>query len=354
MNGAIFNGLFDLNIAVPYTFPTGSCTWPSFTSLGMCSFCQDVTSNSKSQCQISKSRSPNICQWTTPGGIQFSTVKPTEGNGEKTLVKVVPEPDGAGGINGIRLAAFLLPPGSERQPIYPTPSINECSLTWCGKVYADVTASSGELVADSTQALPLSFNPGSDPELMSYVAPADFPGNKDFLMRDTSRRVTEASLLAGLKIELSGIEGSLLVSSSSPSNFMAFQIYKSNNISTTLIHVATSMTEYLRTGRNSTQTYGEAWGEEEYILIDMPWLLLPLILIFLTFILLFSSIALNHSRNSELWKSSSLPFLYHGLEGWNKEVLAGLDTLETIEDEAKSMQAILQRNDENEIMFVRA
>lgn len=43
MEGAVANGLWGLRLSDPISCPTGNCTWPIFSTLGICSSCANVT-----------------------------------------------------------------------------------------------------------------------------------------------------------------------------------------------------------------------------------------------------------------------------------------------------------------------
>lgn len=43
LGGAIINGLYSFSSSVPITCPTGNCTWPTFSTLALCSSCEDIT-----------------------------------------------------------------------------------------------------------------------------------------------------------------------------------------------------------------------------------------------------------------------------------------------------------------------
>ncbi|KAL9063095.1 MAG: hypothetical protein Q9157_008427 [Trypethelium eluteriae] len=304
-------------------------------------------------CGISGSRGETpsqTCDWITPGGLEFMTFNSTEGSGGKTLVKITAKLSDLDGANIVRLAIFLQPLDSRQMTTDLLPSISECTLSWCGVAYPNATVIDGSLSMGPTRTYALSLvDPTVDDSFLEYATPPDFPDNDTLLVKRDSNLAVQSSLSALLNISLS--EGD---SVASPDGLLAAQIYDANDINATMDRVAISMTNNIRTGSNDALAYGEAWGDEQYLLIDMLWLLLPLVLIFLTFVLLFSSIVLSHFGGSQLWKNSPLPLLYHGLEGWNKEVLSSLDTIQIMGDEAKSMQATLQRNDEYEIRFIRA
>lgn len=87
------------------------------------------------------------------------------------------------------------------------------------------------------------------------------------------------------------------------------------NVSAIMANVASSLTTVLRTGSNSTVAKGIVWQEQTVIHIQYEWLVLPIVLV-LSSVVLLASAAMNRSR-APLWKSSSYPLLYHGIQNWN-------------------------------------
>lgn len=53
LEGAIYNGLYNLDRPDKFLCPTGNCTWPNFSSLGLCSTCKDIMAKvSLSECAV--------------------------------------------------------------------------------------------------------------------------------------------------------------------------------------------------------------------------------------------------------------------------------------------------------------
>lgn len=72
MEGAVANGLWGLRLSDPISCPTGNCTWPTFSTLGICSSCANVTDETSfagCSMQLSdycedKLQDETSCSWT--------------------------------------------------------------------------------------------------------------------------------------------------------------------------------------------------------------------------------------------------------------------------------------------------
>lgn len=78
--------------------------------------------------------------------------------------------------------------------------------------------------------------------------------------------------------------------------------------------------------------------------VNWPWLLLPALLVFLTGICLFGTIAQNKRSGYEVWKTSSIVAL-QTLGGESLEELSGLRKISELERRAEEMKVRLEREE---------
>ena len=312
MQGAVFDGLYELNPTISYTCPTGNCTFWEFGSLGICSSCQDVTSTTLSHC--SRSGQETRCTYDTPSGFTLGSSNITDKpSGEKTYVDLMTV---ANDTNPIYLAAFMLPKTGDWQP-----TISECSLKWCGKVYQNTNVTNGTLFANATGEVSVSGitstasgittddgPPGAAlPTYPTLTAPPGFPNDTTFTLHSFGVLATQQFLGNIFNGSLQMAPG---VHIQSPNDYIMFQLYNRNNITDILASIATSMTDYLRYGPNSTSAPGLAYTEQQYVRVKWPWLLLPMLLILSGAIMLAASMALTRRSGTLPWKGSSLPLFF--------------------------------------------
>ncbi|CAG8935853.1 unnamed protein product [Penicillium salamii] len=79
-------------------------------------------------------------------------------------------------------------------------------------------------------------------------------------------------------------------------------------------NVALSLSNYARQISKATVA-GTSGNPESYVAVKWPWITFPATLVVFAGILLVATALSSTRRKTSLWKSSVLPFLYHGLEG---------------------------------------
>lgn len=105
-------------------------------------------------------------------------------------------------------------------------------------------------------------------------------------------------------------------------NYLAQTLFYPANIPEMMANVAESVTICLRqNNRNSTTAPGSVWQQVTIVEIRWPWLILPASIVSVTVALLVAAILWSKSDISAVrsWKSSSLPFLFHGVRDWSHD-----------------------------------
>lgn len=113
-----------------------------------------------------------------------------------------------------------------------------------------------------------------------------------------------------------------ILSNDSIENSVAEFLSYPANISEVMANVAESVTIYLRqNNRNATTAWGDVWQQVTIVEVRWAWLILPALVISITAALLIAAILSSKSDISAVtsWKSSSLPFLFHGIRDWGHD-----------------------------------
>lgn len=113
------------------------------------------------------------------------------------------------------------------------------------------------------------------------------------------------------------------------------------NVSSTLSNVTSSVTNAIMRWDPELAALGIVWHQEPVIKIQWGWLALPLAVVVSSAILLVSMIVASRHYDAPHWKSSPLPFLYHGIRKWDdgeeRDLVEGrLEKVHVMEDRAKS------------------
>ena len=84
-------------------------------------------------------------------------------------------------------------------------------------------------------------------------------------------------------------------------------------------NITTSMTNRISTGGSKNIAKGVVWQAQSIIRIQFAWLALPSGLVLFSAILLASTVLMTRHFRAPVWKSSTLPILYHGVREWDDE-----------------------------------
>lgn len=131
--------------------------------------------------------------------------------------------------------------------------------------------------------------------------------------------------------------------------FLAF--YQNSNTSGVIENIAASITDRIRHNSNGLSN-GQVLRPVVFIRVDWPWITLPAASVVLAALVLFLTVANSQVHRVPLWKSSLIPFLFHGLEGWTQDDLRG-ENRQAMSERAETMHTCLQRRRAGEIRFAQ-
>jgi hypothetical protein len=130
-------------------------------------------------------------------------------------------------------------------------------------------------------------------------------------------------------------------------------LYQTANLSRLVDNLAERMTEYMRSINSTRITMpGEALRQETYIRARWPWFILPAGLVVCTAFVLQATILTNRARRGPVWKSSSLPYLFHPIDGITPAELQDLERLSEMETGAQKMSARLGRLEDERLKLL--
>lgn len=137
---------------------------------------------------------------------------------------------------------------------------------------------------------------------------------------------TFSTLGYGIEVLVSFLESSLHYDifslQGSQGNSPAHSLNYPANIPEVMANIAESITLHLRQETpNSTTALGAVWQQVTVVEIRWPWLILPVSIVLITAVLLIAAVLSSKSDISAVtsWKSSSLPFLFHGIRDWSHD-----------------------------------
>jgi len=371
----VYQGIFGPHTSIPFDCPSGDCTWAPHESIGIYNTCVDVTAatNATRVCEEGGHASWNptnplmtrTCHYETPLGYrvdgqaanwhfgtdyeQYHTLwnsttywqgwprsvgeeRPNEGISIIAALKFVEYDDTAVGRPEVWLE-----------------SAHECTLSWCALDF-DATQSTNGHLRDETQSTPLVFLdklcPTDDTEASELVSLMPFsttgdnitsllvPGYKagdlptvdcastrngselERLWADPNAFWVNAQDKKNIINALGAMFTTTFESISRPGDDPARAMFRGESFPDTMDHVASSMTNSIRTGPNSTEVRGTVEVSEQHIRVRWPWMILPAALVVLSVMFLIVTMV-TATRRCAGWKSSALPSFYHGLAAWD-------------------------------------
>lgn len=374
IKASFYNGMF--NSAQPSLFavqpacPTGNCTWPRFSSIGVCSRCTDTSSAITQICidEGAPQSRVNICYWTIPGGPFLS-----HGQTVLNMTAFFPiQPIGftpALPMEDTTLAhvQMLVNTGSIASP--QTYALT-CQLYFCIKTYQS-SIESGIL----HEAVVATFPNASTPSVATKIVVKRPPKNQTSfgfagaaypnvtLVPDLDDGILGGNyswvgMMANpLQMFLAGsLKGSATISvreQSYTSDAMqvmwgAFEGSQWNvsRMASTWESIATSLTNAIRVdplSSGSTTEAGIASANQIFVSVRFEWISLPIVVLVLTGVALVVVIRQTRAAHLESFKGESLAVLFAGLkEAKRAELSVPVVTLEHMRTVAKRLQVKLQ------------
>ena len=132
----------------------------------------------------------------------------------------------------------------------------------------------------------------------------------------------------------------------------AFRKVLADGLEPTMRNVASTLSSYSREISNST-LLGTVFTTESYVNVRWVYLTLPAALIVFGMVLLGSTAFISSHGKSNLWKTSVLPFLYHGLEDAPATENDKLESVSRMEHLAKASKVNLGSSATDSMLMIR-
>ena len=311
MKAAIYNGIFDIEgraeLAISHSCQTGNCSWASFSSLAVCSKCEDISSYIHKACD----HDGDDCQrYTLPDGPQIS------GSERQINTSVSNISSSLAGIEASLLKFSILTFNKTQDSSGPTAT--ECAMWYCIKNYtASVTDGViSEHVLSTWRNDSASLSSSSD----LYFTPPDSSTNSTH--DPTTFRVTLLAAKALHSFMSQTLTGSGLINSSNSSgssftsDVMQALLLNAPNITSRVDNLATSMSNNIQEQENafSNHANGTAWRSETYVQVRWGWFAFPATVVVSASLFLLGTILETAKRDVMIWKANNLALLFHGRE----------------------------------------
>ncbi|KAI0377469.1 hypothetical protein F5Y04DRAFT_291810 [Hypomontagnella monticulosa] len=315
MQGAILNGLYNLDSQIKFQCPTGFCVWPDFTTLATMGRCQNVTSSTLVTCQEGQELGISKCKYTTPAGFvigahMYGRLADTAFNSTASVESVFRGYEtGKTDRNYASFVSFATANIIQRD--IKRLDIMECNIGWSARRYSGFSVRNG------------TYSPGVIDE--SFLGRLNRPPeltNLSSVFRFTlTPSKTNASDSDIFNINISdhywiGFYLAKIFSSSDEDDFGKV-LRDSPSIEMTVHNITDSITSALRNSRNATRVVGDAFADEQFISVSWPWITLLLVEVLMGLALLGITLQITKREGLVSWKSSSLVPFFIETRGWD-------------------------------------
>jgi hypothetical protein len=374
MNNAMLRGVFDGNLAPRMTSTTctsGNCTWPTFSSLGICSHCEDVTAYAQKHYSCSTSSTSELeqinCTINLPSSPPYLAFQLTEV--ESTATQDHPYmfvwPSNLKYYSDTGYHEYLTNGtyAGVEEPLLPIAFVkvdpmsiqsitraDQCALSFCVKTYNE-SVNNGNISSTVLSTWPGRYS-GSN---ITISPPADKEGSitsnnftVDGATADGVRGTIGTKFFGNISVE---IDATLKIVGQIPSSDILDALNQTSDLAGLMDSVATSMTNHIRSV-SSVTVAGQVGTVETYVHIRWVWLTLPGALIVASAAFLALAVLDTRRKKAEVWKDSSLALIFHGLEP-GAEATGPVNKISHMEHVAKGVSVILGQTDAEEWRLLR-
>lgn len=359
------------------TCPSSNCTWPPFSSLGMCATCTNVTDFARKNWNCRSVNETNrACEYKLPSSSfnysyftylgNSSAGIDIEGAGElrqriwttrlnqstsnqnefQRISRVVME-NGDGSIN----------PGPQREQILQA---TECTLAMCVtqhklSVQQGTTFQTKDGVAEQPFVTEFGAMNGITGVPTYNVSSATIQGQEYSIdgsdTLDALATAIEEALMGNVTADTSNVTTTAGVRTLDGGVYFTSDLnkflYAELDFTIAMQNIATSVSSYMRS-LSKDSIIGQSLSQETFIRVKWAWITFPAVLVFGGVLLLITAIVQTSRKGVEVWKYSCMPLLFHSVDdgtGRRVEDIAKrqLVTVEEMEDEAKSIRVRLAR-----------
>lgn len=308
MTAAAVNGVFDVVKDPPFDCPGSTCSYPSFTTLALCSECADITETIVKTLLIDSFE--QVYSFTTPHNltIQASAVSDAHSGFSHTLANSTTR-DVNWGFIGLEMpqwAGIIRFPDdqgdgsrSTRENWTDTMQAYECLTSFCGRRYSGWNTTNGTLSHGDEHIIALNNSDVAD----------DMPWYRLLAPLDPTESLGTGLINNSFRINYLDGENIAFILKSVIMQTGETALYSSPDIIATMDNIARGMSYRMMDGLNSTTIHGEVYTSLAYVTVRWPWITPLVVIVLASAFCLSAVIHLTHKTKQLAWKSSLTPLL---------------------------------------------
>lgn len=386
---AMMSGLLQAHNPLEPQCDSTSCEFPEFVTLGMCSKCEDVTSQTKQECKVLEHSdawespefapaykdTPLNCSYKTPNKVSFNFEKfqsyvfykdsvnltfswlhwssrPREDNPAFDIQTPIISLTEIDYIDPVvyNLSNVTAPP---TKPLVTECAVYICERQYSASSYLPGTQKGHPMQVVNTQQLIARNVPEEDPTRMTTIPVRLLPPDGLATLSKNASYTMDHPTFNSFKHTMMRIFNNTAVFSGKPStsdDFNLATILRRGNLSQLMDSMATSVTDALRNYAYGSKIQGEAFRVETFIQVRWPWIILPVIVTLGSIALLLGTAIGSKQCKTVLWKCMLLPLLSSHLHTLPENEIASMRRVKDVTDKSKKMRALMVQ-DEGPLTF---
>ncbi|KAI0101346.1 hypothetical protein GGR51DRAFT_334222 [Nemania sp. FL0031] len=372
VKSAVYNGLFAENgrpaSALAFECQTGNCTWDHYDTLGVCAECIDLTPFIQQFC--APGATSDDCGWQVPQGGRLN-----DRTEVFSLASQIPSASGDQPHSSMVRLIFMGTEEFDGQPGEIKPWSRQCTVSACLQTL-QTTVSNGILheniigtpqinntVLDNTNLTDgrdhgIYVVGGDGTEyLLSIQAMLGIRGWFSSLFANGSasrsassydRTITDNSVVVNLTVGISS--GETFFDSDIVTAFYWNYYEYPNGLDLLVNDLATSMTVAFRSFVGAVPVSGRAIYTESYVHVRWGFAVVPIVVVVGAALFLVAAMYQSKRSTTQIWKSSALAMLFHGLDDGTKNHFADAVTLREQKAEACRIKVKLEELDNGTLL----
>jgi len=378
LKAAVYNGLFAENnrpaASLPFKCQSGTCTWEPFETLAICHECTDITPLMTRYCPTELGASPSMssCGWQVPQGAHLNTSSDVF-----SMTSFIPSAYGDMPHSTIIRLIFM---GTELQdtPNALNPWASQCSLQACANTLsASVTNGTHQenvthSVLNHTVIDMSSPDPAADYgvyitgksddtayllgmeallSIRGWFSAIFTNGSATRTTSDFTRSVTDPDRAVVVNLTVGISSGETFFDTDIVTAFYWNYYEYADGLNMLMSDLAVSMTTAFRGFNGAVDTNGKSITVESYVHIRWGFAVLPIAAVVATLIFLLATMTMTHTSGTQVWKSSALVPLLHGLDHHTKERFGTKDSLPAQKRQARAVKVKLFTDNRDSTML---
>lgn len=317
----------------------GNCTFPQFTTLGVCGTVENRTESATLRCErgIAGDTTCTFSWDQTSMSLTFNRLRnprnTTSGRQHDVFfLRIEPDTNNTANSNGLTMTAMRARShdvsSSTLANRFPPVELLRLNWFWCAQTYSWTNVTGAALVPGplTTERLAakgssngwVTFSPSSNSKLQYRVH-----AKTDVAVWDYLGKTLSSHVLMDTGTSNDAAETHIGTETGRCRSYLEMFLYTADLRNVTG-NVADMLSHYVRSGKNANQkgdnvagvsVRGSAWVDETYIEVRWGWLSLPLGETLLAVVLLWATVVSARRSGVPVLGSSPLGLLFHGLDG---------------------------------------